>query len=64
MAEEILTMERAMHSSYQYQLPEAHRREILARSPSSQLFRDIERQRHAFVRLHGDAFGIENSNPQ
>lgn len=64
MAEEILTMERAMHSRTQYQLPEVHRQEILARSPSSQLHREIERQRIAFVRLHGNAFGVDCSDPQ
>ena len=45
--------------SPQYQLPEAARQSILAKSTYADKLAEVERQRRRFIEKHGDPYGLQ-----
>jgi hypothetical protein len=46
----------------QYELPEAVRRSILAKSSYAEKLAEVERERQRFIEKYGDPFGLQREN--
>ncbi len=64
MAQQMVTpvvMPANQQAGQQYQLPEEDRQSILSNSREGRRTLLIEKQRAAFIQLHGDPFGTESA---